>query len=56
VGGSLAATGFPNAVSSAAYDVANEMTGWMARRSATMPMEIFRTTAPQAIPGTAGIN
>jgi RHS repeat-associated protein len=28
VGGSLAATGFPNAVSSAAYDVANEMTGW----------------------------
>ncbi len=28
VGGSLAATGFPNAVSSAAYDVANELTGW----------------------------
>jgi RHS repeat-associated protein len=28
VGGSLAASGFPNAVSSAAYDVANEMTGW----------------------------
>jgi RHS repeat-associated protein len=28
VGGSLAATGFPNAVSSAAYDVANEMTSW----------------------------
>jgi RHS repeat-associated protein len=28
VGGSLAATGFPNAVSSAAYDVANEVTGW----------------------------
>jgi RHS repeat-associated protein len=28
VGGSLAATGFPSAVSSAAYDVANELTGW----------------------------
>jgi len=28
VGGSLAATGFPNAVSSAAYDVANELTSW----------------------------
>ena len=28
MGGSLAATGFPQAVSSAAYDVANELTGW----------------------------
>jgi RHS repeat-associated protein len=28
MGGSLAATGFPQAVSSAAYDVANELTNW----------------------------
>ncbi len=28
LGGSLAATGFPQAVGSAAYDVANELTGW----------------------------
>ena len=28
VGGSLAATGFPSAVASAAYDVANELTNW----------------------------
>jgi len=28
VGGSLAATGFPQAVSSATYDVANELTNW----------------------------
>jgi hypothetical protein len=28
VGGSLAATGFTNAVSAAAYDVANELTSW----------------------------
>jgi RHS repeat-associated protein len=28
VGGSLAATGFPQAMSSAAYDVANELTNW----------------------------
>jgi RHS repeat-associated protein len=28
VGGSLAATGFPQAVSSAVYDVANELTNW----------------------------
>ena len=28
VGGSLAATGFPSAVSSAAYDAANELTNW----------------------------
>lgn len=28
MGGSLAATGFPQAVSSATYDVANELTNW----------------------------